>query len=159
MGTVDTLPVPEGAEVIDVKKLSGKNVKFGATVTLADEDTDEKRTFQIVGERESDVDAGRLSVTSPLARAVIDLSGRPFAAVDLQLRRERLGDVACENLPHFLRSFAQAARATLHVDVLRGENDHHKVEAAFKATALALRAAVEVRSEASAPPSTKGTLS
>ena len=59
------------AEVIDVTKLSGKNVKFGATVTLADEDTEEKRTFQIVGEHESDVDAGRLSITSPLARAVI----------------------------------------------------------------------------------------
>ena len=59
------------AEVIDLTKLSGKNVKFGATVTLADEETDERRTFQIVGEHESDVDAGRLSVTSPLARAVI----------------------------------------------------------------------------------------
>ena len=67
----DIEDVMRRAEVIDVKKLSGKNVKFGATVTLADEDTDEKRTFQIVGERESDVDAGRLSVTSPLARAVI----------------------------------------------------------------------------------------
>lgn len=59
------------AEVIDVSKLSGKTVKFGATVTIADEDTEERRTFQIVGEHESDVDAGRLSVTSPLARAVI----------------------------------------------------------------------------------------
>lgn len=59
------------AEVIDVSKLSGETVKFGATVTIADEDTEERRTFQIVGEHESDVDAGRLSVTSPLARAVI----------------------------------------------------------------------------------------
>lgn len=59
------------AEVIDVSKLSGETVKFGATVTIADEDTEERRTFQIVGEHESDVDAGLLSVTSPLARAVI----------------------------------------------------------------------------------------
>ena len=59
------------AEIIDVSKLSGENVKFGATVTLSDEDTDEKRTFQLVGEHESDVDAGRLSINSPMARAVI----------------------------------------------------------------------------------------
>jgi transcription elongation factor GreA len=59
------------AEVIDVSKLSGSVVKFGATVRLADEETDEKQTFQIVGEDEADVTKGRLSVTSPLARALI----------------------------------------------------------------------------------------
>jgi transcription elongation factor GreA len=58
-------------EVIDVSKLSGKVIKFGATVTLADEDTDEEQIFQIVGEDEADVSKGRLSVTSPLARALI----------------------------------------------------------------------------------------
>jgi transcription elongation factor GreA len=58
-------------EVIDVSKLSGKLVKFGAKVTLADEDTDEEQTFQIVGEDEADVSQGLLSVTSPLARALI----------------------------------------------------------------------------------------
>lgn len=59
------------AEVIDVSKLSGSVVKFGAKVTLADEETDEEQTFQIVGEDEADIKAGRLSVTSPLARALI----------------------------------------------------------------------------------------
>ena len=59
------------AQVIDVSKLDGKDIKFGATVTLADEDTDEKKTYQIVGETESDISAGRLSVASPLARAII----------------------------------------------------------------------------------------
>ncbi|MDH3230962.1 MAG: transcription elongation factor GreA [Alphaproteobacteria bacterium] len=59
------------AEVIDVSRLSGKMVKFGATVTIADEDTDEKSTYQIVGELEADISAGLLSVTSPLARAII----------------------------------------------------------------------------------------
>ena len=59
------------AEVIDVSKLSGSVVKFGATVTLADEETDEEQTFQIVGEDEADIKGGRLSVTSPLARALI----------------------------------------------------------------------------------------
>ena len=59
------------AEVIDVSKLSGSVVKFGATVTLADEETDEEQTFRIVGEDEADIRNGRLSVTSPLARALI----------------------------------------------------------------------------------------
>jgi transcription elongation factor GreA len=59
------------AEVIDVSKLSGKIVKFGATVTLADEETEEETVYQIVGEDEADIGKGRLSVTSPLARALI----------------------------------------------------------------------------------------
>ena len=59
------------AEVIDVSKLSGKQVMFGATITLVDEDTDEKASYQIVGPDEADVKAKRLSITSPLARALI----------------------------------------------------------------------------------------
>jgi transcription elongation factor GreA len=59
------------AEVIDVSKLTGSAVKFGATVTLADEDTDEELVYRIVGEDEADVKQGRLSVTSPLGRALI----------------------------------------------------------------------------------------
>ena len=62
------------AQVIDVGKLSGKQVKFGATVTVADEDTDEETTYQIVGEYEADIAEGRLSVTSPVARALIGKS-------------------------------------------------------------------------------------
>jgi transcription elongation factor GreA len=59
------------AEVIDVSKLSGETVKFGATVTLIDEDTEKKQTWQIVGEPEADAKQGKISVTSPLARALI----------------------------------------------------------------------------------------
>jgi transcription elongation factor GreA len=59
------------AEVIDVSKLSGKTVKFGATVTLVDEDTEEKKKYQIVGDVEADVKAGRISISSPIARALI----------------------------------------------------------------------------------------
>ena len=92
-----------------------------------------------------------------LARAVIDLSGRPYAYVSLGLRGERLGGLACENVGHVLRSLAIAARATLHVDLLRGENDHHRAEAAFKATALALRQAV-AKGGGDDVPSTKGVL-
>ena len=59
------------AEVIDVTKLSGDRIKFGATVKLVDEDTDEEKTYQIVGEPEADVRSGRVSVSSPIARALI----------------------------------------------------------------------------------------
>jgi imidazoleglycerol phosphate dehydratase HisB len=92
-----------------------------------------------------------------LARTVVDLSGRPFSDVALDLRRETIGGLSCENIPHVLRSLATAGRMTLHVDVLKGENDHHRAEAAFKATALALRQAV-ARSGFDDVPSTKGTL-
>ncbi len=92
-----------------------------------------------------------------LARAVVDLSGRPFAAVQLGLRREQLGELSTENVPHFLQSLATAARLTLHLDVLRGDNDHHRAEAACKALALAMRQAV-ARSGFEDVPSTKGSL-
>lgn len=93
-----------------------------------------------------------------LARAVVDLSGRPCARVRLRLVRERLGTLSCENAGHFFRSLATAARLTLHLDVLRGENDHHKLEAALKAFALALREAIALDGRADGIPSTKGTL-
>lgn len=59
------------AEVIDISKLSGGTIMFGATVTLVDEDTEEEKTYQIVGENEADVRSGRVSITSPTARALI----------------------------------------------------------------------------------------
>jgi transcription elongation factor GreA len=59
------------AEVIDVSKLSGDTIKFGATVTLIDEDTDEKKIWQLVGEPEADAKKGKISITSPLARALL----------------------------------------------------------------------------------------
>ncbi len=62
------------ADVIDVSKLSGKTVRFGATVTIADEETDEETTYQIVGEHEADIADGRLSVAAPIARALIGKS-------------------------------------------------------------------------------------
>lgn len=91
-----------------------------------------------------------------LSRAVVDISGRPFADVNLNLQRERIGNLSCEMLPHFLSSFATSAAITLHVDVLKGENDHHRAEAAFKALALALRTAF--KREGTDIPSTKGVL-
>lgn len=93
-----------------------------------------------------------------LARVVVDLSGRPHAAVNLTFARDMVGDVATENLTHFFVSLAMASRSCLHVDILRGSNDHHKAESAFKALALALREAVAVRNPGAGSPSTKGVL-
>ena len=92
-----------------------------------------------------------------LARVVVDLSGRPWPEVHIGFTREMIGDVATENLTHFFESLAMSARCALHVDVLRGKNDHHRAEAAFKALALALRQAV-ARDESAGIPSTKGVL-
>jgi imidazoleglycerol phosphate dehydratase HisB len=92
-----------------------------------------------------------------LARVVIDLSGRPMPVVDLGLKREMLGGIACENLTHFFVSLAMNLRAAVHVDVLRGDNDHHRAEAAFKALGLALKSAV-ARTGSDQVPSTKGVL-
>lgn len=92
-----------------------------------------------------------------LARAVIDLSGRAAAVIDLGLRRDAIGDLACENIPHFFISLASTLRCAIHLDVLRGDNDHHRAEAAFKAFALALRVALARTAEDDVP-STKGVL-
>jgi imidazoleglycerol-phosphate dehydratase len=92
-----------------------------------------------------------------LARVVLDFSGRPTAVVNLMLVRDAVGDLAAENAGHVFRSLATNLRATLHVDVLRGENDHHKCEAAFKALALALRHAIACTGSNDVP-STKGAL-
>ncbi|NOJ42185.1 transcription elongation factor GreA [Bradyrhizobium australiense] len=70
------------AEIVDVSKLSGNTIKFGATVTLTDEDTGEKRMWQIVGEPEADARKGKISVTSPIARALIGKSKGTTVAVE-----------------------------------------------------------------------------
>lgn len=92
-----------------------------------------------------------------LARAVVDISGRPFADVNLGLKRDKLGELSCENVGHVLSSLAIAARMTLHLDLIKGENDHHRAEAAFKAFALALKDAASVTGNIDLP-STKGLI-
>lgn len=66
------------------------------------------------------------SYAKALSRAVIDICSRPYCVTDLGLKREKIGDLSTEMLPHIFYSFAIAAGVTLHVDVLRGENDHHR---------------------------------
>ncbi|MEO1585145.1 MAG: imidazoleglycerol-phosphate dehydratase HisB [Planctomycetota bacterium] len=92
-----------------------------------------------------------------LCRCAVDLSGRPHATVSLGLTRDALGGLACENIEHFFQSLAVASRSTLHIDVLRGSNDHHRAEAAFKAFAVAFRRAI-APSGVSGVPSAKGVL-
>jgi len=92
-----------------------------------------------------------------LSRAVVDISSRPFCVTDLGFKREKIGDLSTEMIPHIFHSFAMAAGITMHIDVLRGENDHHRAESAFKALALALKQAVE-RTGGNDIPSTKGVL-
>ncbi|KHO00289.1 imidazoleglycerol-phosphate dehydratase [Metarhizium album ARSEF 1941] len=95
-----------------------------------------------------------------LCRAVVDLSNRPYSVIDLGLKREWLGKLSTEMVPHCLQSFAQGARVTLHVDCLRGDNDHHRAESAFKALAVAIKmATTRVEGKEGEVPSTKGTLS
>lgn len=92
-----------------------------------------------------------------LSRAIVDISSRAHSEINLQLVRPMVGELSCEMITHFFESFASAARLTLHVDVLRGRNDHHRAEASFKALAVALRTAVKHDATAGVP-STKGVL-
>jgi imidazoleglycerol-phosphate dehydratase len=91
------------------------------------------------------------------ASVALDLSGRPYAVLDLQLRTDRVGTLTTQNIPHLLEAFTRTAGLTLHVTSV-GANDHHVAEAAFKALARALRMAVTVDPRRSGIPSTKGTL-
>lgn len=93
-----------------------------------------------------------------LARAVVDLSGRAYLGFDATFDRERVGDLSTELVEHFWWSVAEHARITLHLAVLYGRNDHHRIEAVFKAAARALRAAVARDPEGDRLPSTKEAL-
>lgn len=94
-----------------------------------------------------------------LVQAVIDISGRPFAATSLEFLGERIGDVPTEMVAHVLRSFATTAKITLHVRQLAGANDHHVAEATMKALGRALDAATAFDSRILGQvPSTKETL-
>ncbi|SBV36216.1 fused histidinol-phosphatase; imidazoleglycerol-phosphate dehydratase [uncultured Stenotrophomonas sp.] len=102
---------------------------------------------------------GRYGFTLPmdetLASAALDFSGRPYFVFDGRFKRERVGDMPTELVPHFFRSLCDAAGLNLNLKV-EGDNDHHKVEACFKALARALRQAI--RKEGTELPSTKGAL-
>jgi len=93
-----------------------------------------------------------------LASAALDLGGRRFCAIDLKTTGLCVEDMVVEDIYHFIRSFSDALQANIHLHIQYGDNDHHKVEAAFKALALALREAVEEDPRRKTVPSTKGVL-
>src|SRR5450759_4178012 len=116
---------------------------------------------QALGERKGLTRMGDAIVPldESLARVSIDLGGRGYAVVVAEISPMGAGGFRGDMLKHFLESFAREGRLTLHADVLRGENDHHKIEAIFKALARALYAATRIDPRRSGSvPSTKGIL-
>ena len=94
-----------------------------------------------------------------LARATVDLGGRAYSIRNLRLMQLQIEDMKTEDLEHFFDSLAQASKANLHITVIYGSNEHHKIEAAVKALALALRQAVELEPRiGDQVPSAKGVL-
>lgn len=91
-----------------------------------------------------------------LARVVIDLSNRPRLSFNAQFSREMIGDLATENVEEFFLAFTSDARVTCHVDLIRGTNAHHQVEAIFKALGRSFKEAIKMVGDAL--PSTKGQL-
>jgi imidazoleglycerol-phosphate dehydratase/histidinol-phosphatase len=119
----------------------------------------DKRGIGRYGDASEPETAATVAITLPmdetLARAALDLSGRPYFVFDGEFARERVGDLPTELVPHFFRSLCETLGANLHLAV-RGDNAHHMVEACFKAVARALRTAL--RRDGSELPSTKGAL-
>jgi imidazoleglycerol-phosphate dehydratase len=116
---------------------------------------------EALGERRGIVRFGHAVVPMDEALVLVaaDLGGRPYAGIDLQFERELLGQLPTENVRHLLEAFAQEGRLNLHVRELSGANDHHRAEAAFKALARALSAAVRIDERiAGEVPSTKEVL-
>ena len=100
--------------------------------------------------------SARVPMDETLCCVDLDFSGRSYLVYHCELKRDQIGAYSCEMTPEFLRAFAVQAEMTLHVNVLYGENDHHKVEAIFKAMGRAVRNAVCIVSDEL--PSTKGVI-
>ncbi len=116
---------------------------------------------EALGDKAGIVRAGsaHMPLDEALAFAAVDLSGRPYAEVDLRLLGRAVGELPADLLEHFLESFAAALAANVHVRALAGANDHHKAEACFKALARALDAATRIDPRRGGDaPSTKGVL-
>jgi len=116
---------------------------------------------QALGDKAGLVRAGSavMPLDEALAFAAVDLSGRPYAALDLRLLGRDVGGMPPDLYGHFLESFAFAAKMNLHIRTLAGVNDHHKIEACFKAMARALDAATRIDARRGGDiPSTKGTI-
>ena len=102
--------------------------------------------------------ASLVPMDESLCRAVVDLSGRFYLVYEVETKRDRIGNFSVELAEHFWRSFAEGLKCNLHIDLLRGRNTHHILESTFKATARALRHAVERDTRIEGVMSTKGVL-
>lgn len=139
------------------------------TASLVDDHHTTEDTFLALGEALSTALGDRKGIKrfgsayapldEALARAVIDISSRPFFVGVFDFKDAKIGNLTSQMIPHGLQSFAHMAGVTLHVDVLKGENDHHRAEAAFKALAVAIRDATSrVAGKEGEVISTKGVL-
>lgn len=115
---------------------------------------------QSLGNRSGIVRFGHASVPmdESLAEATLDLVKRQFSKIDLSLERNQIEGISKEDLEHFMRSLAQNLNICAHVTVKYGENDHHKIESAIKAFAVALRMAADYDKKQRGIPSTKGAM-
>lgn len=102
--------------------------------------------------------AALVPMDEALCRSVVDLSGRCYLVYEVKTRRQMIGNFSVELAEHFWLSLAESLRCNLHIDMLRGRNTHHILEATFKATARALRQAVERDARIEGVLSTKGML-
>lgn len=100
--------------------------------------------------------AAYLPMDESLARVVLDLSGRPYLVYNLYFKKEQIGAMATEDFKEFFQGFANNCLCNLHIELLYGENDHHKIEAVFKGFGRAMKKAVEITSDSLQ--STKGAL-
>jgi len=115
---------------------------------------------QSLGNRAGIVRFGYASVPmdESLAEASLDLVKRQYHKIELSIERNQIEGISKEDLEHFFRSLTQNLNACIHISVKYGENDHHKIEAAIKAFAVAWRAAVSFDRKQRGIPSTKGTM-
>lgn len=98
----------------------------------------------------------KIPMDEALGQVILDISNRSYLVYNMDFNREKLGDISCENFKEFFRAFAHNGGLTLHINLLYGENDHHKIESIFKALGRALKEGSQIVSEII--PSSKGIL-
>lgn len=114
--------------------------------------------YKAIGDRKGIKRYGSIQIPmdEALGQVVVDISNRPYLVYNMDFKRERLGDMSCENFKEFFRAFAYNGGLTLHINLLYGENDHHKVESIFKALGRSLKEGSQIVSDEI--PSSKGLL-
>lgn len=119
-----------------------------------------KALSEALGEKKSIKRFGSATVPmdDALAMVSVDLGGRSYFVSNLSLRRRNIEDLSSDMLSHFFETLVNEARINLHINILQGKNEHHKVEAVFKALAVALKTAVSAEGKSGEVPSTKGLI-